>query len=150
MAFVGVEQVEEGLDVMAVGDAVFFFALGEALTGVVAPAAFAQVAVPDFNFFLGRFATVGETPFEDVLVLASQLHASDDIFVFHTQEGTATAIESATKGLVVVDGQFALGVEANFVEHTAKVDEAADFFMRGAKAGDFHGWIVACIAVTCN
>src|ERR1017187_10245807 len=51
VAFVDVEEIEESLDIVAVGDAVFLFAFREALAGIVAPTAFAEVAVPDFDFF---------------------------------------------------------------------------------------------------
>lgn len=143
VAFVNVEEVEEGLDIVAVGDAEFFFAFREALAGVVAPAAFAEIRVPDLDIFGRRFAAVGEAPFEHVGILAAEVDADGDIFVFHAEEGAAAGIESAAESFVVIRGQFTLGVEANFIEHAAKVNDVAKFFMRTAKAGDFHGGIVA-------
>ena len=70
-AFVDVDDVEEGLDFIPVGDAVFLFTFSEARAGIVAPTALPKIAVKDFDFFFGRFAAVGKTPFENVLILAA-------------------------------------------------------------------------------
>jgi len=149
-AFVDVEEVEEGLDVVTVGDAVFLFAVGETFARVIAPAALAQVVVPDVDFLVGRFAAVGETPFEDVDVFAAEFHAGDEVLVFHAEEAATATVKARAEIFVVIGGQFALCVETDFVEHATEVDDAADRVVGTAKTGDFHGESVARGAVLRN
>lgn len=120
----------------------FLLALGEAFARIVTPAAFAQIIVPRVDFFRRRPAAILETPFENVLVFATEFRASHDILVLHAEKGATATVEPTAKRRMVIRRKFALRVELDLVEHPSEIDQTANFVMWTAKTVDFHGTIL--------
>jgi hypothetical protein len=76
--FVGFVEVEEGLDVSAVGEAAGAFHLFEFFGLVVAPAALGEEGVEHEDFLIVGPATVREAPFEDGVVRRAGQGLFDD------------------------------------------------------------------------
>src|ERR1041384_4684722 len=123
--FVGVDVVEHRLDVGAMFEASFLLALRETSARFVARAALAHETVPDFDLFVGWFASLLETPLQNILVATAQFHSDNKILVLHMEKITAAAIEAGAEVLVVLGRQLAVGVKANLVEHPPEVNDAA-------------------------
>ena len=68
-----------------------------------------------------------ETPFQDFLVRPALQRALDQFGVLDMKKTDATAVHART--MIVVRGQFALRVKADFIEHPPKEDEAANLLI---------------------
>ncbi len=137
VAFFGVHDVEEGEDVVAVGEAGVGLGLGEAGGGGVAPAALGEEGVPDFDLLGGGLLAVGEGPMEDFIVGAALEGAVGEGVEVDVEELAEAVVEGAVSGDdadVVAGGEVSLGIEADFVEDTGEDDDAA-----GLDAGTADG-----------
>jgi len=134
-AFLRVHEVEEGHDVLAVGEAGLRPLLHEALGGSVAPAALGHEAVPDFDLLGRRPVAVLAAPFEDFLVRAAFERALSQLVEIDTEKLAHTIVKRAVArrvAEVVALGQLALlGEQTDFVEDAAKDKDAADHVTRG-------------------
>ena len=142
-AFVDVDEVEEGLDVITIGDVGLAFSLRETLGIFVVPPALAQEVVPDFDFLVGWLAAVSERPLDDFLIRASLLHTFDKRRVLDRQKVHAAGIESAAEILLIIDRKRPGGVQADFVDHTREIINAAALDVWAAKVFDMHGRMIS-------
>jgi hypothetical protein len=112
------------------------FHLFELFGLIIAPAAFGEERVENEHFFVIRPAAMRETPLEDLLVCSSGKDLLRDGLVIHLQKSADPRVRA---GLVFIVGrQFSRRVQADFIEHPAEENQAADQFGRMPQARNFH------------
>ena len=94
----------------------------------VVPSSFAHEFVPNVNVIFGRLPPNLETPLKNFLVSAALLHALDQLLIIDPEKGDAFFVETFSEIVVIIRRQFAFGVQPDFVQHSAKIEEAAHFF----------------------
>src|ERR1019366_81356 len=139
-AFVKINVVEHRHDGFCL-EAALGDALAEAPTGLVAPAALHHETIPNVALLVGARAAALVAPREELLVVnAAVQHARLQFGETHPQKSTAARVEHARFAVAeirdVVRRKFSSGVEPDFVEHAAEIDQAADFGVGTAETGD--------------
>ena len=99
---VGIDVVEECLDIGAVGETTFLEAFNQSFAAGIMPAALAHVIVPDFGFLVGRFPAVRETPLQNIFVGAALFDARDDVLVCDMEKTAATTVKTFAEVFVVI------------------------------------------------
>src|ERR1043165_7111130 len=92
-ALFGVVQVNPGLNIIACGPTGAFLGCLEVGASAVAPAAFGEKCIPDFDLSLARPPAVGKTPFQNFLVRSPLQRPTDQLIVIDSQEPRATSVE---------------------------------------------------------
>ena len=81
-------------------------------------------------------------PGEDFFVIAPLQRAGGEVGVADAEEAAAPGVEHPGLGITevgnILSRQPARGMQADFVEHAAEMDEAANFRVRTAETG--NGW----------
>jgi len=113
----------------------------------VAPAELGDEAVPHVALLITAHGTPGMDPGENIFVATALKRAFFDLGIGHAKETAAAAIERVELRVAekrnVVGGKLRPGMQPDFVEHAAKVNEAADFGVATAETGDVrHGGII--------
>jgi len=137
-SFVQVEEIEEGLNVGAVLAANLLQAFLESWSTVVAPAAFAHEVVPYLDLLVARAASAFEAPLEDFRIGSALVHPLHYGRVVEIQKRKRPGVETLAQIRVIIFREFARGVEANFVEHSADIIDAANLIVRTSEAGNLH------------
>src|SRR4030095_8361402 len=92
-AFLGIMQVHPGLNVATIAETRFLLCFSEFLARIIPPATFSKKRIPDGNFFVARPPTMGEAPFEDLLIRSAFQRSVHKLIVIHSEESRATRIE---------------------------------------------------------
>jgi len=77
-----------------------------------------------------------KTPREKFLIGAAGEGASAQRFVVDLEEVAAAVVEPKAEVLLVIGRELARRIEADFVEHTSKIDELTDLVINTAKSGN--------------
>jgi hypothetical protein len=125
-AFVGIDIGEHRLNIIATFEGAFLFATDKGLRQLVIPAPFGHESIPDFDLFLIGASAILETPIEDFLVSASLNRPRADGLISDTQKIRDSLVETFSEIGMKFGVQFPRIEEADFVEHAAKVNNAAD------------------------
>jgi hypothetical protein len=138
--FIGFVEVKPGLDIVAMCKAAGAFGCLELIGAAIAPAAFLEEIVPDFDFFEGRFAALGERPLQNFLISASLEDTVDESVVMDAEKACAPGVEPAPIAgpEVVIGRKFSGAAQSDFIEHAAEENDATDFFVVTAESGNFH------------
>ena len=123
---VGVYVVEHGLNVIAVFEAAFFLAAGEAVAEIVAPATLGHVAVPDLDLLVGRLGSFLKTPLEHLVIGTALEHPVFQTRVIQTEKIHCALIEARAEILLKVGMQVTGCHEADFIQHAAEVEDSTD------------------------
>jgi hypothetical protein len=106
---------------------------GEALTGRVPPTGLLHEAVEDLDFAPARSTAVGETPLENLLVRPANEHPFAQVHVLDVEKREAVTIELAPEIIVISLWKVSACVQADLVEHSRKIDQAANGVVRAAR-----------------
>src|SRR2546421_4580278 len=92
-SFLGIMQVQPGLNIVAVAETRFFLRLSELLARLISPTTFSKKCIPDGNFLVARPPATDETPFEDFLVRSTLQRSLHELVVIHSEKSRATRVE---------------------------------------------------------
>src|SRR5215831_3178064 len=128
-SFLGIVQVYPSLNVATITEARFFLRLSELLTRIIPPAPFTKKRIPDRNFFVARPPTMGEAPFEDLLIRSAFQRSVHKLIVIHSEESRATRVEVSwiLNAGKIIRRQFAGGLQPDLVQHSGKIDKPFGF-----------------------
>jgi len=129
-------EIKEGLDIRAAREPALSFHFFKFGGLIVAPGALGEEGVEHKDFFVIRFAAVGEAPFEGFGVGRAGEDALGERGIFDAQEFADA--EVGASAVFVIRGKLALCVEANLIEHAPEENDAANFFGGVSEPGDFH------------
>jgi hypothetical protein len=121
--FVKIKKSFDGLSLKAK----FFDARLEHGAAVIAPPAFHEKRIPSEAFFVRARATRRKGPSENLFIRAASERARLQGSVRHAQEITAAEVKAFAEVANVIRRQLADGLQANFVQHAAKINQAASF-----------------------
>ena len=116
-----------GDNVIAMSEAAFGFAHGEAWSEVIVPGHLLVEVVPHVLVGVVERATVFLAPLVDVFIGAPLKDPSCEFSVRDVQESAANTIVGSAQIGVKFIPKFALGVKADLIDHAAKVEEATGF-----------------------
>ena len=141
--FISFVEIESSLNIVAMSKAAFFLFLLQPFTHIVAPAALRHECVPNKNLFFARAMSFLKAPFQNLFVCAFLQCAFDKSRIFNFQKANATSVKS--RAAIVICWQFSMRVQADFIEHSSKENDATNFFVRTSQPKNFHfaNWFTA-------
>jgi hypothetical protein len=132
-------KVDPGLDIIAICPGKSFLGCLQVRAACVAPAAFANERIPNFDFFFAGFSAASKTPVENFLIRSSLKSSSGELIVIDSKKPGAARVEESRifDAEEIAGSQSSRRVEANFVEHSRKVDKT--FGLAITATGSLHG-----------
>src|SRR6516162_5890569 len=139
-SFLGVVQVYPSLNIATITETRFLLRFSEFLARIIPPATFTKKRIPDGNFFVARSPTMGEAPFEDLLIRSAFQRTVHKLVIIHSEESRATRIEV---GRILDTGkiirwQFAGGLEPDLVQHSGKINKTFCFNVISTRSFSLH------------
>ena len=143
-AFIQIDVVEERLNIGTMCMTAFGETFFEPWRCFVVPSTFTHELVPNLDIFEGRTISGAETPIEDLFI--SLRRSSDSVLgdaiyedvVVYSEEFGASFVESLAKIWNIIGREFTIGVESNFINHSAEIADFADAIVWAAKVFDRH------------
>jgi hypothetical protein len=139
-AFVCVVQVNVGLDVVAVGESIQLFFDDQTGSAIVAPTSLDDERIPNQDLLLIRAFSALEAPFQKFFVRPAFQGLCRQSIVVDLPEPAEAGIEARGIGKpqIVASGQQPLRIEAYFVQHAGKENDAGRFNVVAAGRLSIH------------
>ena len=133
-------QVDVGLDVVAVSEAIQLFFDDQTRSAVVAPTTFDDKRIPHQDLLLIREISSLKAPSQKFLVCSAFQCFGSQSIVINVPKPAEPCIKAGGIGKpeIVAGGQHALGMEPDFVQHASKEYDAGCFDVVAAGGLIFH------------
>src|SRR6266487_6371206 len=103
------------------------------------PAAFKHEFVPYVNFRFRGAMPHAKTRFQNRLIGYTFVYILNQYIVADAEKVYAVFVERFSKVRLILSRQFAVGVSANLIDHSTKIDQATDRIAGTTQDDTFHG-----------
>lgn len=136
MPFVLVDKVKHGFHTAICAEASLIEPEYQPVLCFIPPTALRHEGIPDQDFFLIGFPSIGKGPIKKLIVAAARECPLPKGIIIDFQKAHAATVESAalvTQLFRVVRRKFSLRMKANLIQHAAKMDDATNHIMGTAE-----------------
>src|SRR5690606_34216820 len=124
-----IEEIEQGLNFVAVSQAEPLLFRPDEIAVVVAPSALLDKEVPDKDLFIVRLAAIVIAPLQNLLVGFSFRNEACNIVVADPEKTAAAPVESGSEKRMILFRQIPRLHQTSLAAHTRKIDKPFGFLV---------------------
>ena len=136
--FISINELKHCLDLRPGNHGFFFFLAFQRLGKFVIPASFSHEFIPHINLTLGRSMSHPKTRLQNCRVAEAVVHVLDYQLVSNPEKGCAFFVKTFSKVHFIFERQFSFVMATDFVQHSAKIKQAAHLVVGTTKTHVSH------------